>query len=593
MFVACLGLLATTTMVSCSDDLDDNTYVKVSDAISANGLEVERPSIVASLPVEAKGDWIAVLMDDATDWAKILDEQVVYNGSQTLKISIDENVTGALRKGTLMLIDNNGNTTELAVRQTTTIDGQLPTNDGSTDVGKEPVALFTGRGAGYAIDFQHMFCLSADTNRKSKQFDPYNCTTGSLVLQTDTIKKHQDYYTFSNLWTGTSTKQDIAECVKASSFISGGLTIGVQFNIVRAKVEGVYTNNASDTAANHNLDIVKEFPAYECNIQTSKLSYEKDNFTANDLKYYGIKETTKTKIKEATKLDENNATFKKLLKAKLDNMLIPSYSGLYTPRFARLVADLERYDSTGTYWELMEVDQKTADERRESALSALATSYGPFIAAGVRYGGYIFLDLAMTASKSVGTRKISGSADVQVGKYFDGKATITYSSTGLQELSDCSYTVQMLGGEFATLLDSIEKFAELAMPKNSKDLSIDAEAPDITQALSNWRNSLKDNNFTKVAPVAFTVLPIWDIMPQRVRDTVRNYFLNKAYTGTDAATLKKWVTTFERKGQNITKEEIISLINEGKTTVKGDPEKQTGKDSSKTGGSSSRDKKNK
>jgi hypothetical protein len=93
------------SVTSCkSDDDDDNggdesfaTLTIDSDLLS-HGIETDIQSAVIEVPVKADGSWTATLRNlqgdkKIPDWCKVLDWQVTYNGNNTLKLAIDENLT--------------------------------------------------------------------------------------------------------------------------------------------------------------------------------------------------------------------------------------------------------------------------------------------------------------------------------------------------------------------------------------------------------------------------------------------------------------------------------------------------------------------
>ena len=109
------------SFVACSDDDDDKKAPKVSvvtvdNELLTHGIETDMQSAVIEVPVTCDGMWTATLKE-GTNWVQILDWQVTYNGSKTLTLLFDENLSKVDRTTTLTIGNGGKEYKRITLRQ--------------------------------------------------------------------------------------------------------------------------------------------------------------------------------------------------------------------------------------------------------------------------------------------------------------------------------------------------------------------------------------------------------------------------------------------------------------------------------------------
>ena len=102
-----LSLAATSCKDDDKDDVAPASVVTIGSDLTTRGIEVDMQSHLIQVPIDCNGEWTATL-PAGTDWARILDWQVIFEGKRTLRLVIDENLSKADRRTTLNIGNSDG-----------------------------------------------------------------------------------------------------------------------------------------------------------------------------------------------------------------------------------------------------------------------------------------------------------------------------------------------------------------------------------------------------------------------------------------------------------------------------------------------------
>jgi len=548
-FVACFAMMAS-TLVSCSDsdDLDDNSYVKVSDAISANGITVERLATVASLPVTAKGHWVAVVLEDAADWVRILDEDAIYTGSQELSLVFDQNDTGAGRKGTLALLDSEGNELDVPLRQLATINGVEPSNDENSTV-----VDFMEQGVGYAIDYQYFLNLSSLAAKGS--FNPLKCTkqnplfNNAMLERQNKVGKDDGHTLFVEqpIAQTSAEGKNLASLVQSDKHLKASLCIEIGFGCINASVEGEYNSNAEDTSSTLNYTVTRDLPIHEFYLQPINIrnlivnnSYAawKDSIELAGEDAVEELEDWYEKMKE--KYADNKEKLLRMIKLKVQKVAGPTYGNILSDGFKDLYMTFE------VAWE--EGDSATC----RAALESMDNFFGPFIAVGGQYGGVLNIVLAAKAASLTGTTELDGKVKADICDVFSANAEVEYKSTGADFLRNSEYDIKVVGGTY----DKVTKGC-VAFLDNFKTKTIENDAiKDLQAVIAEWEQSIQDKKNVSIASYTFT--PIWSFFTDNQAVFIKNWFQSR-YKADQF--YDQWVKLMGSESGTIDEETVNNLLN--------------------------------
>ena len=121
-------------VASCSDsDNNENgadnlvSTLTLDEKVARFGVETEMEGAVVPLNVACKGAW-SVAVEKGKDWVSIENNQVFYQGSQTLQLLFDENRTEVDRTAILYITNDADETQTVTLRQTALYHGEAPSN---------------------------------------------------------------------------------------------------------------------------------------------------------------------------------------------------------------------------------------------------------------------------------------------------------------------------------------------------------------------------------------------------------------------------------------------------------------------------------
>ena len=142
-------------VASCSDsDNNENgadnlvSTLTLDEKVARFGVETEMESAVVPLNVACKGAW-SVAVEKGKDWVSIENNQVFYQGSQTLQLLFDENRTEVDRTAILYITNDAEETQTVTLRQTALYNGEAPSNSN--------IQTFGGKGLGCGINVGQIF----------------------------------------------------------------------------------------------------------------------------------------------------------------------------------------------------------------------------------------------------------------------------------------------------------------------------------------------------------------------------------------------------------------------------------------------------
>ena len=262
-------------VASCKDDDNDGDDLKITEVtigsdLLTHGIETDIQSAVIDVPIKADGEWTATLTK-GTDWCKILDWQVTYNGGQTLKLAIDENLTNAGRR-CVLTIGNGEEYKTINVYQNNTYKGEDPSNGSGL--------AFANKGLGTGIDYDYLF------NVKSKQklgkgaaFSPTMMHGANNIFNITRIeeliaekKLNASAYVEAPIPFDNFKAALLDSCIMQSKTLEVSLEIGISFGVIEFTGKGGYNSKKREGIAHIDYTIIRNAPMYNVYLSPAELS---------------------------------------------------------------------------------------------------------------------------------------------------------------------------------------------------------------------------------------------------------------------------------------------------------------------------------
>ena len=524
-------------VTSCKDDDDKDETVEPASTVSvdaqvmSHGVEAEMKSAVVDVTVESNGEWTATLPADV-DWVMIKNWQVTYNGRQTLTLLFDENNTGTDRTTTLTLGDSYGDTKDITVRQTVTVDGKVPTNSSAL--------AFAGHGLGCGIDYDYVMNMKKATGENDK-FQPTKVKKNNNIFNFGQIEKlieekrlQPSAYREVTIPLAELTAQMIDSTMVKTKNVTFNLKMSVTLGAIKFKARANYIAKKKEENQAVNYTIARNAPIYNVVCSPAELrAYASDplnnemNDKSDDAALKRIEQlierykTINTRLKKSGLSNRGlTAQQERQISAMEENLPVTyTYGGVFSANFTK------RYNELYTAI----VDKKMQGlpidkEKADNVLNMIDNDYGPFFISGGDFGGNITVFCTALDNMLDGSGTFNGSLGAAMDGVFQVSGDFKYSENGLSTLHTCNPDIMIYGGSAdvtATNLMNMVMGKELV--NREKWL----------KALTDWVASMytKDGNkplMSEAAPISFVVDPIWTLFDDPdIQKYAQDYFINK------------------------------------------------------------------
>ena len=535
------------------DEIQMST-VTLDNDILTHGVVTDMENTVIELPVKCDGDWAAVLsiddkaIENKNSWVKIQDWRVVYNGNQTLRLQIDDNMTGYDRSTTLTLINNAGETVEVPVRQNYNWKGQAPTNSSAQS--------FQNKGLGYGIDYNYLLNLKSIRYRSSGEdasasiknstnesgsvdFNPLKCKKLANIYHLSTIDQlcqdsliDKDAYVEEPIEIDNMDAVMLDGAVRAADSLSIALRLEGSIGPVSFGIEGRYVDGRKENRNYVDYTIIRNAPVYDVMTSPASLTtYAKNHATTDNksldayIQYIEGMRANFIRINKGksskTKVGEDGLTDKqrRQLDGLYDKIITStSYGGVFSSHFESCMSELFYYIT------MQLAGGDPIDEVNADLVCAnLDDHYGPFIIAGGQYGGSLVVQLKLDTLRLDGEMSVDGKAKVELA-LFEGEGDARYRQEGMNRTRSYYPKINVYGGDADEVMSNLLGILWGDHPDSH-------EQWDTT--LSDWLDSMKSNgdDLSTAAPISFTAVPIWTFFPDKeIAAYVRSYFMNKYKT---------------------------------------------------------------
>ena len=535
-------------VTSCKDDDDDDgseqtSTVTLDSELLTRGIETELKTAAVDVKVNADGQWTATLGKDA-NWVMIKDWQVTYNGTQTLTLLFDENTTGYDRTTKLCIGNSDGEYQTVSVRQTATVDGQVPKNGSGL--------AFAGQGLGCGIDYDYALNVKNKTNTKEK-FEPTKVKKQNNLFNIAYIEELQKQGALRSAYTEspislTEFKAQMIDSsmVKMKKF-DASLTLSCNFGAINFSAHGHYVSKKKQTESAIDYVITRYAPMYDVYVSPAEIrTYASDpknnklNRDATDASMDQIDAVIEqyariNKRRKLTNLNEDGLTAEQAEEIDAMYAQIPksyTWGGVFSANFTSAYNKL--YNALKT----TKPDYSVADQ----VLNQIDNDYGPFFIAGGEFGGSLIIHCHATDRLMDGSGSISGSVALGYASAVSLEGSFTLSENGKDTFHEANPDFYIYGGNAN---DTANDLWDIVMSTKLDDRT------KWSTTLRNWVNSMytvsdKKPIMSEAAPLSFVVECIWTLFDDpAIQEYAQNYFIKKyqdrgikAYLGMATGQLK-------------------------------------------------------
>ena len=519
-------------VTSCKDDDDDDngseqtSTVTLDSELLTRGIETEMKSDAVNVKVTSNGQWTATLKK-GTDWVMVKDWQVTYKGTQTLTLLFDENTTGYDRTTTLRLGNSDGEYKTVNIRQTATVDGQVPKNGSGL--------AFAGQGLGCGIDYDYALNVKNKTNVNVK-FEPTKVKKSNNIFNITMIEELQknnelqpSAYQEATIPLAELQAQMIDSSMFKQKDVDFNLKLGINFASINFSAKGHFVSKKVQEESAVDYVISRFAPIYNVVISPAEIrtfasdpKHNKVDRTATDASFDQIDAIIEqyariNKRRRITDVNEDGLTPEQA--EEIDAMYdqVPksfTWGGVFSANFTKA------YNRLYSALKGKKVDNTAADQ----ALNMIDNDYGPFFIAGGDFGGGIVVHCHALDRMLDGKGEFSGELEVAAGGPFNLSGKFKYTEIGIETLHDCNPDIYIYGGNADVTVNSLMDII-LGKKLNERDKW--------ATTLKEWVNSMyttsdKKPDQSMAAPLSFVIEPIWTLFDDpAIQEYAQNYFIKK------------------------------------------------------------------
>ena len=517
-------------VTSCKDDDDDKgseqaSTVTLDSELLTRGIETELKTAAVDVKVTANGLWTATLGKDA-DWVMIKDWQVTYNGSQTLTLLFDENTTGYDRTTKLRIGNSDGEYQTVNVRQTATVDGQVPKNGSGL--------AFAGQGLGCGIDYDYVLNVKNKTNTNQK-FEPTKVKKQNNLFNIAYIEELQKQGTLRSAYTEsqlslTELKAQMVDSsmVKMKKF-DASLTLSCNFGAINFSAHGHYVSKKKQTESAVDYVITRYAPMYDVYIspaeirtyasdpKNNKVSRDAADATFDQIDAIIEQYARINKRRRLTGLNEDGLTAEQAEEIDAMYAQIPksyTWGGVFSANFTSAYNKL--YNALKT----TKPDYTAADQ----VLNQIDNDYGPFFIAGGEFGGSLIIHCHATDRLLDGNGSLSGTVSLGWRTAVNLEGSFSLSENGKDTFHEANPDFYIYGGNAN---DTANELWDIVM-SNKLDNRVKW-----SNTMRNWVNSMyttsdKKPIMSQAAPLSFVVECIWTLFDDpAIQEYAQKYFVKK------------------------------------------------------------------
>ena len=517
-------------VTSCKDDDDDKgseqaSTVTLDSELLTRGIETELKTAAVDVKVTANGLWTATLGKDA-DWVMIKDWQVTYNGSQTLTLLFDENTTGYDRTTKLRIGNSDGEYQTVNVRQTATVDGQVPKNGSGL--------AFAGQGLGCGIDYDYVLNVKNKTNTNQK-FEPTKVKKQNNLFNIAYIEELQKQGTLRSAYTEsqlslTELKAQMVDSsmVKMKKF-DASLTLSCNFGAINFSAHGHYVSKKKQTESAVDYVITRYAPMYDVYVspaeirtyasdpKNNKVSRDAADATFDQIDAIIEQYARINKRRRLTGLNEDGLTAEQAEEIDAMYAQIPksyTWGGVFSANFTSAYNKL--YNALKT----TKPDYTAADQ----VLNQIDNDYGPFFIAGGEFGGSLIIHCHATDRLLDGNGSLSGTVSLGWRTAVNLEGSFSLSENGKDTFHEANPDFYIYGGNAN---DTANELWDIVM-SNKLDNRVKW-----SNTMRNWVNSMyttsdKKPIMSQAAPLSFVVECIWTLFDDpAIQEYAQKYFVKK------------------------------------------------------------------
>ena len=533
---------------SCKDDDDDNSSeqastVTLDSELLTRGIETELKTAAVDVKVTSNGQWTATLGKDA-NWVMIKDWQVTYNGTQTLTLLFDENTTGYDRTTKLRIGNSDGEYQTVNVRQTATLDGQMPKNGSGL--------AFAGQGLGCGIDYDYVLNVKNKTNTNQK-FEPTKVKKQNNLFNIAYIEELQKQGTLRSAYTEsqlslTELKAQMVDSsmVKMKKF-DASLTLSCNFGAINFSAHGHYVSKKKQTESAVDYVITRYAPMYDVYVspaeirtyasdpKNNKVSRDAADATFDQIDAIIEQYARINKRRRLTGLNEDGLTAEQAEEIDAMYAQMPksyTWGGVFSANLTSAYNKL--YNALKT----TKPDYTAADQ----VLNQIDNDYGPFFIAGGEFGGSLIIHCHATDRLLDGNGSLSGTVSLGWRSAVNLEGSFSLSESGKDTFHEANPDFYIYGGNAN---DTANELWDIVMSNKLDD------RVKWSNTMRNWVNSMyttsdKKPIMSQAAPLSFVVECIWTLFDDpAIQEYAQKYFIKKyedrgikAYLGMATGQLK-------------------------------------------------------
>lgn len=541
LFMAALIGGMSVGFISCKSDedvTDMTNQVIVDSDLLTHGVEVDIEGGTVDVVIDAKGTWMATL--DGADWVGILQEQAVYSGKQMLTLSFDRNLTNAGRRTQLVIIDENGFDTSIAVYQSPLYKGQEPSNGSA--------AVFTSKGLGHGVNFNYFLDLNNQKSRvnndSSTSLNTRKIINSDVLYNFKRIRQLQqqdklpfDAYTETPIEIGDMQAVMCDKVYSEDKSLKAEAKLGIELGILNVEAQFQYGSKKHEERAKIDYNIVRRAPMYDVRVAPGEVAtyawqYSLDHF----------KDITDEQIMAIEKQEENwkktNARRggKAELSAMQQRQIDEKWASLYTQDFDNVFSMcFSRWYGQLVYW-VPELSSEDSSEEQKAkarknvkeAMQKLDDYYGPFYITQAEYGGSFNIMCKVDTSFTNGNDTISGSLSAGLAAIGELGGKIKYSSAGSELFRNSNCNFQVFGGDANKITSALFRLTHSAQMTDYSAWN---------GVLNGWIDTMRSPENPNYADLGdqshaelltFTMKPLWHMMPDaEVAEFTKAWFVNK------------------------------------------------------------------
>ena len=533
---------------SCKDDDDDNSSeqastVTLDSELLTRGIETELKTAAVDVKVTSNGQWTATLGKDA-NWVMIKDWQVTYNGTQTLTLLFDENTTGYDRTTKLRIGNSDGEYQTVNVRQTATLDGQMPKNGSGL--------AFAGQGLGCGIDYDYVLNVKNKTNTNQK-FEPTKVKKQNNLFNIAYIEELQKQGTLRSAYTEsqlslTELKAQMVDSsmVKMKKF-DASLTLSCNFGAINFSAHGHYVSKKKQTESAVDYVITRYAPMYDVYVSPAEIrtyaSDPKNNKVSRD--------AADATFDQIDAIIEQYARINK--RRRLTGLNVDGLTAEQAEEIDAMYAQMPKSytwggvfsaNLTSAYNKLYNALKTTKPDytAADQVLNQIDNDYGPFFIAGGEFGGSLIIHCHATDRLLDGNGSLSGTVSLGWKSAVNLEGSFSLSESGKDTFHEANPDFYIYGGNAN---DTANELWDIVMSNKLDD------RVKWSNTMRNWVNSMyttsdKKPIMSQAAPLSFVVECIWTLFDDpAIQEYAQKYFIKKyedrgikAYLGMATGQLK-------------------------------------------------------